>query len=137
MTKAVLKTTKNEASVPDFIASIKDEGRRKDSMAIVKMMEEITGEKPKMWGSSIIGFGQVHLKYESGRELDWMKIGFSPRKQNTALYVLNGSKEQADLLKKLGKYKAGKGCLYINKLEEVNKAVLKKIIKNACRKYNS
>ena len=135
MAKAELKTKKNKASVKDFIAAIKDEGQRKDSTSIAKMMEEITGHKPEMWGSSIIGFGHVHLKYESGRELDWMKMGFSPRKQNTTLYVLNGSREQGDLLKKLGKHKTGKGCLYINKLEEVDKAVLKKIIENTYEKY--
>ena len=85
-----------------------------------------------MLGSSIIGFGHVHLKYESGRELDWMKIGFSPRKENLTLYVLNGSKKQNELLKKLGKYKTGKGCLYIKTLENVNVSVLQKIIESSC-----
>ena len=135
MAKAELKTKKNKASVQDFIGAIKDEHQRKDSVAIAMMMEEITGDKPEMWGSSIVGFGHVHLKYESGRELDWMKMGFSPRKQNTTLYVLNGSKEQSGLLKKLGKHKTGKGCLYISRLEEVDKSILKKIIENTCKKF--
>ncbi len=135
MAKAELKTKKNKTSVKDFINTIKDEDQRKDCTAISKMMEEITGDKPEMWGSAIIGFGHVHLKYESGRELDWMKIGFSPRKQNTTLYILNGSKEQSELLKKLGNHKTGKGCLYINKLEEVDKGILKKIIESTLKKY--
>ena len=129
---AELKTKKNKASIKMFLNSVKDEQQRKDSFSILRMMKKITKEKPEMWGSSIIGFGHVHLKYESGRELDWMKIGFSPRKENLTLYVLNGSKKQNELLKKLGKYKTGKGCLYIKTLENVNVSVLQKIIESSC-----
>src|SRR5437867_1236887 len=127
MAKAELKTKKNEASVEDFLNTIKDEQQRKDSFTILQMMKKATGDEPRMWGSAIIGFGNVQLKYESGRELDWFKMGFSPRKQNLTLYGVNG-KGQAELLKKLGKHKTGKGCLYINKLTDVDTAVLKKII---------
>ena len=94
---------------------------------ILDLMETATSAKGKMWGTSIIGFGDRRLKYESGRELDWFIMGFSPRKQNFALYI-SGAVKQETLLKKLGRYKTGKGCLYINKLEEVNLPVLKEII---------
>ena len=128
MAKAELKTKKNELSVDGFLNTVPDEQKRKDSISIVQMMQKATGDKPKMWGTSIIGFGNVQLKYESGRELDWFKIGFSPRKQNLTLYGCISSKEQAALLKKLGKHKTGKGCLYINKLDDVDVAVLKKMM---------
>lgn len=128
MAKAILKTRKNEASVEGFLNTVNDEQERTDSFTIVQMMQKATGDKPKMWGSGIIGFGSVHLKYESGRELDWFKMGFSPRKQNLTLYGCLGSKQQTELLKKLGKHKIGKGCLYINKLADVDTSVLKKII---------
>lgn len=134
MAKAKLKTEKTELSVSSFIQSIKDEQQRQDSAFILDLMQKISKEQPKMWGSSIIGFGDVHLKYESGRELDWFKIGFSPRKQNLVLYGLLVVTEQQDILKKLGKHSTGKGCLYINKIAEIDKAVLKKIIELACKR---
>ena len=122
--KAELKTKKNEASVEDFIETVQDEQVRADCFEIAKMMEKATKAKPKMWGSSIICFGEQHLVYESGRELDWMKIGFSPRKQNITLYV---SLDES-LLKKLGKFTTGKGCLYIKKLTDVDTKVLNELI---------
>src|SRR5579872_804321 len=127
MAKAKLKTQKTEASIDDFLNSIKDDGQRADSITIVKMMQAATGDKPKMWGAAIIGFGNTIVKYENGRELDWFKVGFSPRK---AELTLNGFKKSSDenVLKKLGKYKEGKGCLYIKKLSDVDTAVLKKMI---------
>ena len=128
MAKAALKTKKTEASVEGFLNSVKEEQQRKDSFIILEMMRKGTGDKPKMWGSAIIGFGNVQLKYESGRELDWFKMGFSPRKQALTIYGCIHSKQQAELLKKLGKYKTGKGCLYIKKLADVDTAVLKKMI---------
>ena len=128
MAKAKLKTTKTESSVEDFLNAIKDEQQRNDSFTILKMMQQATGDKPKMWGAAIIGFGNVLLKYESGRELDWFKIGFSPRKQALSLYGLLGSEKQNALLEKLGKHKTGKGCLYINKLTDVDSSVLKKMM---------
>jgi len=136
MAKAKLKNEKTKGSVADFLKSIKDEQKRVDSMAIVEMMQKASGEAPKMWGTAIVGFGDVSLKYESGRELDWFKIGFSARKQNLTLYGLGIAGEQADLLKKLGKHTTGKGCLYINKLEEIDKGVLKRIMEQAARKKN-
>lgn len=127
---AELKTKKNDASVEGFLNTVKDEQTRADCFAIAKMMEQATKAKPKMWGSSIIGFGEQHLKYASGRELDWMVIGFSPRKQNITLYV----HLEESLLKKLGKFTTGKGCLYIKKLEDVDKKVLKELITASVKK---
>ena len=134
MAKAKLKTEKTKSSVKDFLNTVKDDQKRSDSFEISRMMESATGDTPKMWGSAIIGYGDVHLKYDSGRELDWFKLGFSPRKQNLTLYVLNGSDEQNALLKKLGKHSTGKGCLYINKLSDVDTLVLKKIIEHTAKK---
>jgi hypothetical protein len=127
---AELKTKKTELSVAAFIKAIPEAQKRKDAEVIAELMEKATKAKPKMWGSSIIGFGDRVLKYDSGRELDWFVMGFSPRKANFALYVGGAVKDEADLLKKLGNYKNGKGCLYINKLEEVDQKVLSAIIKN-------
>lgn len=126
---AELKTKKTELSVEAFIKKVPEAQKQKDAFAIVAMMEKATKAKAKMWGTAIIGFGDKVLKYESGRELDWFVMGFSPRKQNFALYV-SGAVENQALLKKLGKHKTGKGCLYINKLEEVDAKVLKEIIEN-------
>jgi hypothetical protein len=125
---AELKTKVNDASVTAFLNKITDEEKRTDSFEILKMMEQVTKQKPKMWGASIIGFGNVHLKYESGRELDWFIAGFSPRKQNLTLYVTGSFNPHTDLLKKLGKHKTGVGCLYINKLKDVDKKVLKELL---------
>ena len=124
---AELKTKKTELSVQSFIKKITDTQKREDALVILDLMEKATKAKAKMWGTAIIGFGDRHLTYESGRELDWFIMGFSPRKQNFALYISGAVKQQA-LLKKLGKYKTGKGCLYLNKLEDVNLSVLKEII---------
>ena len=128
---AELKTKKTDASVEKFLNSVKDEQKRKDAFTIIEIMKAITKEEPKMWGSSIIGFGNMVLKYPSGRELDWMRIGFSPRKQNLTLYIGLGGSNYEPLLKKLGKHQTGKGCLYINKLEDVDTKVLREMIKKA------
>ena len=125
---AELKTQKTEASVEDFLNQIKDEDIRRDCFEIAKMMKQATRSDPKMWGSSIIGFGSRRIKYASGRELDWMLIGFSPRKANITLYITGGLERQANLLKKLGKYSTGKGCLYIKTLKDVDKKVLKELV---------
>jgi Domain of unknown function (DU1801) len=131
---AELKTKKTELSADAFIKKIPEAQKQKDAFAICGLMEKATKAKGKMWGSAIIGFGDRRLKYESGRELDWFVMGFSPRKQNLALYISGTVREQQALLKKLGKYKTGKGCLYINKLEEVDMAVLKEIINKGLAK---
>jgi hypothetical protein len=133
---AELKTKLNDANVTDFLNSIKDETKRADSFEIVKMMQQVIKQEPKMWGSSIVGFGNVHLKYASGRELDWFTIGFSPRKQDLTLYGL-GTWLESDTLKKLGKYKTGKGCLYIKKLEDVDVKVLKELLKQSVKAAKS
>jgi hypothetical protein len=126
---AELKTKENNASVEKFLHAVKDEEKRRDCFEILKMMKQATKAEPKMWGSSIIGFGTYRLKYPSGRELDWMMIGFSPRKQNITLYGLGiSSKKQESLLKKLGKHSTGKGCLYIKKLKDVDTKVLKELV---------
>lgn len=125
---AELKTKKTELSVDAFIKTIADEQKQKDAFTIIGLMEKATKAKAKMWGGAIIGFGDRRLKYESGRELDWFVMGFSPRKQNFAFYISGAVEKQQALLKKLGKHKTGKGCLYINKLEEVDMSVLKEII---------
>lgn len=131
---AQLKTKETVASVADFVNSIAEEQKRKDSFAIIEMMKKATKEEPKMWGSAIIGFGNIKLKSpNTGREIDWMKIGFSPRKANLALYVGIGSGKHEAALKKLGKHKTGKGCLYINKLEDIDLTALKTIIETTLK----
>ena len=130
---AVIKTSQNSASVEDFINGFADEQKRKDSLIILKMMEKAMKEKPKMWGSSMIGFGKLIYKSPaSGREVEWFKIGFSPRKTNLSLNLISLQKH-ADALKKLGKHKTGVGCLYINKLEDVDIKVLEKMIAAAAK----
>lgn len=132
MAKAKLKTTQNNASVSDFIDSLKNEEQKKDSKEIDEMMQQLSGEKPKMWGTSLIGYGNVQMKYASGLDVDWFKVGFSPRKQNFSLYICSGGMERfADLLEKLGKHTTGMGCLYIKRLSDVDREVLKKIIKRS------
>lgn len=128
---AELKTKKTEASVKDFLNGFPSEQTRNDCFEIIKIMQQATKAEPKMWGSSIVGFGTQHLKYASGRELDWMIIGFSPRKQNLTLYVPGSLESYADLLEKLGKHTTGKGCLYIKTLKDVDTKVLKELIKRS------
>ena len=130
---AEIKTKANSASVDDFINSIKDEQKRKDSFLLLEIMKKASGEEPKMWGSSLIGFGQVRIKSPTtSREVDWLRIGFSPRKANFSLYISgNINHQHAEALKKLGKHKTGVGCLYINKLEDVDLGVLKGMIEKS------
>lgn len=125
---AELKTKPNDAGVEKFLNGIKDEKRQQDCFKVLEMMKKITKEEPKMWGSSIVGFGSYHYKYESGREGDWFLTGFSPRKQNLTIYIMVGFKKYYTLMKKLGKYKTGSSCLYIKMLEDVDKMVLKELI---------
>ncbi len=132
-----LKTKVNNASVKDFLNSVEDVGRRKDCFEISKMMESVTKAKPKMWGTSIIGFGSYHYKGKSGREGDWMLTGFSPRKQNLTLYLMGGFDSEKNLLDKLGKFKTSVGCLYIKKLDDVDKKVLKELVTASVKKLKS
>ncbi|MES2780826.1 MAG: DUF1801 domain-containing protein [Bacteroidota bacterium] len=129
---AEIKTKPTAASVEEFINAVKDEQKRKDSFVILEMMKKATGEEPKMWGSSIIGFGNKRYKSPtSGREVDWLIIGFAPRKANISLYLFISLKEHSDTLKKLGKHKTGVGCLYINKLEDIDLKVLEGMIETS------
>ena len=128
---AEIKTKQNSSDVAAFIDSIPDEQKRKDSRVILTLMEKAMGEKPKMWGSSMIGFGKLRYKSPAtGREVDWFKIGFSPRKTNFSLHLID-LKRHTDALSKLGRHKTGVGCLYINKLEDVDTKVLERMINAA------
>ena len=127
MAKAELKTKENEASVEAFLAKQADEVAS-DCRAIMRIMKRITGEEPRMWGASIVGFGCYHYKGASGREGEWMLTGFSPRKANLSLYILTGLDKSAAQLKKLGKHSTGKGCLYIKRLSDVDVTVLEELI---------
>ena len=124
------KTQKTKLSVEDFINSVDHEGKRNDAFEILEMMKTITKEEPRMWGTSIIGFGDVRYKYASGREGDWFKVGFSPRKAKISLYLMGCDVSKArEMLGRLGKHKEGKGCLYVNKLADIDINVLKELIK--------
>ena len=129
---AKLKTEETEASVPEFINAFADtEQRNKDSFDLLALMQEVTGFAPKMWGGSIIGFGQYHYKSDrSSQEGDWPLVGFSPRKAAISLYVYSGGADQDELLKTLGKYKMGKACIYVKKLTDIDQEVLKALIRS-------
>jgi hypothetical protein len=128
-----LKTTVNSASVVEFLHKVPDEKKREDSFTVLKLMEEITGHEAKMWGPSIVGFGQYHYKYASGREGDMPLTGFSPRKQALTLYITSGFDQYEELLASLGKHSTGKACLYIKRLSDVNLATLRQIIQQSVK----
>jgi hypothetical protein len=128
---AELKTKQSSASVQAFLKKIEDPQRRADCIAIMELMRAVTRAEPKMWGTSVVGFGNQHLKYESGRELDWFLVGFSPRKQNLTLYLMPGFDRHTALLKQLGKHSIGKGCLYIKRLSDVDVNVLKQLVRES------
>lgn len=128
MAAAELKTKKTDASVTQFLDGVADERKRADAYEILGMMQKVTKAEPKMWGSSIVGFGDFHYVYDSGREGDMGLIGFSPRKQALTLYAMGGWDQDRALLQNLGKYSLGKSCLYIKRLDEVDKRKLKKLI---------
>ena len=136
MANAELKTKETGASVAKFVDGV-EESRRADCRALVKMLERATKAKAKMWGSSIVGCGDYHYKYESGRENDWFMAGFSPRKKEFVLYLMGGIHREPALLKKLGKHKAGKGCLYIKQLADVDTKVLEEIVVRGVRHLKS
>ncbi len=124
---AELKTKETGASVSAFIKKLPP-ARRKDAEGILALMQSATKQKAAMWGEAIVGFGRLHIKYASGRELDWFKAGFSPRKDSFTLYLCGGLEQHADLMARLGKHKAGRGCLYVKKLEDVDAKVLKQLV---------
>ncbi len=126
---AELKTKLNDASVNDFLNAINDEQVRQDCWTIAEIMQKATNAEPKMWGSSIVGFGTSHYKSASGREGDWMQVAFSPRKQNISLYISSGFEGRDELLAQLGKHSCGKGCVYVKRLSDVHLPTLKKLIK--------
>jgi hypothetical protein len=129
---AELKTKPTDQSVQTFLESIEDEKKRQDSFTLLQLMQETTGQKPVMWGDSIVGFGNYRYKSPAtGREGDWFLAGFSPRKQNLTLYLMGGFKQYESLMEKLGKYTTGKSCLYIKKLADINLETLKELIKQS------
>jgi hypothetical protein len=128
---AELKTKETKLSVTRFLNSISDDQRREDCFALLKLMQQVTKAGPKMWGSSIVGFGTYHYKYASGHEGDMCLVGFSPRKQALTMYVMPGSEQHAELLKNLGKYKGGKACIYVDRLDDVHLPTLKKLIRQS------
>lgn len=128
---AEIKTKQTEASVEEFFDKIADENVRRDSRKISDLMRKATGAEPKMWGDSIVGFGSRRVKYASGRDLDWLIIGFSPRKTNLTLYLSTGAAWNEDLLSRLGKHKTGMGCLYFKRLSDVDERVLNELIEQA------
>ena len=125
---AELKTKVTEASVEDFLNGVADAKRRHDSLKILELMQEVTGAEPRMWGGNLVGFGSYHYKYASGREGEWMLTAFSPRKQNLTLYIMPGFARYPELMSRLGKYKTGRSCLYINKLGDIDLATLRELI---------
>ena len=133
MATAELKTKPQKTSVAAFLNAVDNDVRRQDAKVIAKMMAKITGKKAVMWGGSIVGYGSYHYKYKTGREGDWMITGFSPRKANLVLYIMAGFSRYDTLMAKLGKYKTGKSCLYINKLDDIDLSVLEKLISESVK----
>ena len=131
MAKAQLKTRPTGTSVAVFLQSIEDRQKRKDAKTVRSIMKKITGARPRLWGTSIVGFGTYHYKYASGREGDWMMTGFSPRKQALTIYIMNGFNRYGSLMKKLGRYKTGKSCLYIKHLSDIDLDVLTRLIERS------
>jgi hypothetical protein len=130
---AAAKTTRNDASVRDFLGGIKNPKKRSDALAIVKLLKGITKKQPRMWGTSIVGFDQYHYKYDSGREGDMCMVGFSPRSDSLTLYINPGFERYAALMKRLGKHRTGQSCLHIRKLEDVDVKVLKELVTESYR----
>jgi len=128
-----LKTQPTQESVLDFLSRIPDDKRRDDCLTILELMKSATGAEPVMWGSSIVGFGRYHYRYASGRQGEWPIVGFSPRKNDLTLYIMPGFERYESLMARLGKYKTGKSCLYLKRLEDVDGAVLKELIEESVK----
>lgn len=133
---AELKTQPTDRSVQEFIASIPDERMKRDCRALLKLFKEVTGSRPRLWGPSIVGYGTYHYRYASGREGDWMRTGFSPRKGALSIYLMSGFDGMEDDLKELGKHRLGKCCLYVKRLEEVDLRVLKRLVKKSLKRLD-
>ena len=127
------KTQPTKQSVDSFLNAVENEQRKKDGFEVLELMKDITGEDPVLWGPSLIGFGKYHYPYESGREGDFFRTGFSPRKTALTLYIMSGFSRYDDLMKKLGKYKTGKSCLYVKKLDDVDREVLRELIEESLK----
>lgn len=125
------KTQPTDASVDAFLDAVDNERRRRDARAVLELMREVTGEEPVMWGDSIVGFGEYHYAYDSGREGDWFLAGFAPRKSNLVVYVMSGFPRHAELMERLGKHRTGSSCLYINKLDDVDLDVLRELVRRS------
>ncbi|HKK38933.1 MAG TPA: DUF1801 domain-containing protein [Cryomorphaceae bacterium] len=125
---STLKTKPEKTDPKDFIAAVESDQKRRDAEKLLETMTRLTGEKPVMWGPSMIGFGSYHYKYDSGREGDWFLTGFSPRKANLSIYIMAGFSQYDELMGKLGKHKTGSSCLYVKKLEDIDIAVLEELI---------
>jgi len=130
---AELKTKPTKASVSGFLNKVSDKARREDCLKVLRIMKDVTGEEPEMWGDSIVGFGRYRYESEAGRKGEWMITGFSPRKGDLTLYLMSGFEPVADLMARLGKHKTGKSCLYLKKLEDVDLKILRKIVEKAVK----
>lgn len=128
---AELKTSRTDASVDEFIAGVEDKTKRADCLTLISLMADVTGDPGSMWGTSIVGFGTQRYRYASGREAEWFQVGFSPRKQNLTLYIVDGFTEYDSLLERLGKHSTGKSCLYINRLSDVDLSVLDELVRSS------
>ena len=126
-----LKTRQNDGDVDAYLDSVENPRRREDARQVLTLMREITGDAPRMWGSSIVGFGSYHYTYASGREGDWPVVGFAPRKQNLVLYIMPGFAGYEALLARLGKHRIGKSCLYVNKLDDIDAGVLEELVRES------
>lgn len=125
---AELKTKQNDASVEEFLGAVANDRRREDAFTVLELLKRVTGEAPRMWGTSIVGFGSYRYRYASGRTGEWPRIGFSPRKQNLTVYVMPGFSNYDEILSRLGKHRTGKSCLYLNKLADIDMDVLEELI---------
>jgi hypothetical protein len=125
------KTQPTDASVTAFLDAVEDETRRSDARRVLELMRDVTGEEPRMWGPSIVGFGDYHYRYESGREGDWFLTGFAPRKANLVLYIMSGFPRHAELMERLGKHRTGKSCLYVNRLDDLDLDVLRELVRRS------
>ena len=126
-----LKTRQNDKNVDAFLNGVENPRRREDARRLLALMQEVTGELPKMWGATIVGFGSYHYRYASGREGDWPVVGFAPRKQNLVLYIMPGFTRYSALLAKLGKHRTGKSCLYVNKLDDIDPRILEELVRES------
>ena len=128
-----LKTQPYDRNIPEFLSKVENPQKREDCFTLLDLMKEETGEEPQYWHSNMVGFGQYHYQYDSGHEGDWFLAGFSPRKQNLTIYIMSGFEQYEELMEKLGKYKTGKSCLYVNRLSDIDLNVLRELIQKSVK----